>query len=176
MEQWKAIPGYPGYEVSDHGNVRCWRRRNARSKVAPAEPRAVKPVEQHGYLHVSLSIDGVVRRRRVHQLVLEAFVGPCPPGMLARHVVENDRTNCALWNLAWGTPLENQADRVRHGTDIRGSSVKTAKLTERQAAEIYSADGSFEEIGRRFGISRHTVGLIKRGIRWAHATGAGKVA
>lgn len=175
METWKAIPGYPGYEVSDAGNVRCWRRRNARAPL-PTTARPVKRVEQHGYLHVSLSVDGKVSRRRVHQLVLEAFVGPCPPGMLARHVEENDRTNCALWNLEWGTPKQNQADRVRHGTDIRGSAVKTAKLTEDQAAEIYAAPGSFDDVGRLFGVSRHTVGLIKRGIRWAHATGAGKVA
>jgi hypothetical protein len=56
----------------------------------------------------------------VHHLVLEAFVGPCPPGQEARHVNDNDRANNALSNLAWGTHRENCADRDRHGATARG--------------------------------------------------------
>ena len=46
--------------------------------------------------------------------VLEAFVGPCPPGLEACHgndVADDNR----LENLRWDTRTENQLDRVRNG-------------------------------------------------------------
>lgn len=51
---------------------------------------------------------------RVHTLVLEAFVGPRPPGLVALH--GNDiGTDNRVGNLRWGTPSENQYDRVENG-------------------------------------------------------------
>lgn len=51
----------------------------------------------------------------VHRLVLETFVGPCPPGMEALHRNGNPSDN-SLSNLHWGTKIENAADMLRHGT------------------------------------------------------------
>lgn len=51
----------------------------------------------------------------MHELVLTAHVGPCPPGMECRHL-DGDEKNNALSNLVWGTPPEQALDRVRHGT------------------------------------------------------------
>lgn len=53
-------------------------------------------------------------RIRVHAVVLNAFVGPRPDGMVCRHL-DDDKTNNALSNLCWGTPRENQLDVVRNG-------------------------------------------------------------
>lgn len=51
---------------------------------------------------------------RVHVLVLEAFVGPRPPGMECLH--SNDvGTDNRLSNLRWGTHSENLNDLVRNG-------------------------------------------------------------
>jgi hypothetical protein len=55
------------------------------------------------------------RKRAVHQLVLEAFVGPRPEWATdVRHlngVADDNR----LANLAYGTQAENARDAVRHG-------------------------------------------------------------
>ena len=55
----------------------------------------------------------VIGGKRVHRMVLEAFVGPCPEGMQCRHLndVKNDNR---LNNLAWGTRKENSADAIRN--------------------------------------------------------------
>lgn len=58
--------------------------------------------------------------RQVHQLVMLAFVGPCPPGMEVRHLDSNPRNN-VLANLAYGTRAENARDRVLNGTDWNAS-------------------------------------------------------
>lgn len=53
--------------------------------------------------------------QHMHRLILEASVGPCPPGMLTRHLNGDPLDNRSA-NLAWGTHAENHADSVRHGT------------------------------------------------------------
>ncbi len=63
-----------------------------------------------------LRADGFYRMRYVHQLVLEAFVGPCPSGLECRHLDGNPDNN-QLENLRWGTRLENMADKKLHGTE-----------------------------------------------------------
>jgi hypothetical protein len=73
-----------------------------------------------GYRNVSLRREGKSYNRYVHRLVLEAFVGPCPKGMQSRHFPDKDTSNNALTNLQWGTPKQNQDDRITHGTDGRG--------------------------------------------------------
>lgn len=50
----------------------------------------------------------------VHRLVLEAFVGPCPPGMEACHWNGIPGDN-RLHNLRWDTPSANNADILRLG-------------------------------------------------------------
>ncbi len=58
---------------------------------------------------------GTKKQVYVHQLVLGAFVGPCPIGMECRHLDGNPSNNF-LSNLRWGTHLENMEDMRRHGS------------------------------------------------------------
>jgi hypothetical protein len=169
-EEWRPIPSAPGYEASSLGRVRCWRPRNGRAKP-PERPRLVKPTPgKDGYLGLSVSIDGVVSRRPVHTLVLEAFKGPRPAGMQGRHVIENNLANNTPDNLEWGTPQQNQADRRKHGTAPVGVANGCAKINDKLAAEIYLSEGRHADIASRFGIDRTVVGKIKLGRAWAHAT------
>lgn len=181
-ELWKPIAEAPGYEVSDLGRVRCWNPRNHVAH-APAEPRLLKPDIHLGYLRVKLGKHGP--RRWVHRLVLEAFVGPRPPGAVARHVQTNDPTDNRPCNLAWGTHKENTADRVRHGTSARGRSisfrhprklatgeahglythpeVRARKLAPADAADLrrrYQAGERCGVLAAEFGVSRRTVWVI----------------
>lgn len=103
-ERWLPIPGWEDlYEVSSHGRVR---------KIA------LKPCfNKKGYPLVSLSRDGVSQKFLVHRLVMLAFVGPCPDGLMVRHL--NGDPADARWpeNLLYGTAIENAADKKLHGTD-----------------------------------------------------------
>lgn len=111
-EEWRPIPGFDGrYEVSDQGRVRSLIRGRILSP---------KPERHSGYMCIELRPQPrLAKTLRVHRLVLEAFVGPRPDGMLARHLNGNPTDN-RLANLAWGTPLENAADTTRHGTHNNG--------------------------------------------------------
>ena len=104
---WRDVPGSDGrYLVNDQGQVYSrWQRR-------PLKGRRVGS----GHVRVYLRLPEGPRGRYVHQLVMEAFVGPRPAGMDTRHLDGNPANN-ALANLAYGTPSENARDRRRHGTD-----------------------------------------------------------
>ena len=120
-EKWLPVAGYEGrYEVSDHGRV--WSKdRMVRHGRGPGLRRhAGRMLKQGrkpaGYPVVGALIDGKVKSLYVHRLVLEAFVGPCPEGHVARHL-DDDKSNNHLSNLVWGTESQNAYDKVRNGND-----------------------------------------------------------
>lgn len=114
MENWLPVVGYEGlYEVSDQGRVRSLNRVSGGKRRMG---RVLKPAF-NGRMFVDL-VEGERRRSAaVAVLVLEAFVGPRPPGGIARHFPDRDITNNALVNLSWSTQSQNMLDRRTHGTD-----------------------------------------------------------
>lgn len=120
VETWLPVVGYEDfYEVSDAGRVRSLDRLVNYPDRAPRQMtgRILKGgITTDGYRHVGLSVCGQRKFAFVHRLVLEAFVGPCPPQMQGCH--ENGcRTDNWIANLRWDTPSANAFDRVRHGHD-----------------------------------------------------------
>ena len=120
-----------------------------------------------GYNDVDLYKDGKKKKKKVHRLVMEAFVGPCPDGMECRHLNGNSRDN-RLENLKWGTKAENIEDTLRHGHTTRGERHPMVKLTESQVREIRAAGGKQREIAERYGVTQSNVSYIKRGASWGH--------
>jgi hypothetical protein len=102
---------------------------------------------------------------------LEAFVGPRPDGMEARHFPDRDPQNCRLDNLTWGTAQENSNDKRAHGSIRRGEQVGTSKLTEKQVRKILTlaAEGRHAtEIAPLFCVRLNHIHRIIRGDRWRH--------
>lgn len=99
---WKPVPGYPAFEVSDHGHIRD-----------AATKHLHKVHKANGYTLTGLGKRGSTTA--VHRLVLAAFVGPAPTGMECRHLNGNKGDN-RLKNLCWGSRRENTLDAARHGT------------------------------------------------------------
>ena len=112
LEVWRPVVGYEGvYSVSDLGRVR---RDEASTNTRPGRILS-GIVDKDGYLMVNLSRQNTARRRKVHRLVLEAFVGPCPDEMEACHFPDRTRSNNRLANLRWDTRKANWSDSVAHG-------------------------------------------------------------
>jgi hypothetical protein len=124
IEYWLPVVGYEGlYEISDQGRVKALGRTRF-YLGSPAEnlEKILRPAKSgsggRGRMHVCLTDRcGKTRMRAVSNLVLEAFVGPRPEGMIARHWPERDVSNNCLANLSWDTPSQNNLDRRFHGTD-----------------------------------------------------------
>jgi hypothetical protein len=98
--EWRGCDGYPGYEVSDRGEVR-----NSRTGrlLAPFGRR-----DGSEYLYVCLRAGGKKSNVLVHRLVAKAFVENPDPETKTQvnHKDECKRNNCA-YNLEWVTCSEN---------------------------------------------------------------------
>lgn len=169
-EIWKPIPGFPGYEISDHGRGRSFLKRPARGSkkgewdIADAPQRILRGrINSDGYRHVNLRKDGRSFVRSIAQLVLLAFVGPLPAGMETCHN-DGNRINNHLSNLRYDTRIGNQADRILHGTS-------KAKLSDEQAIEIRErrvAGASLGELTHQYSVADSTISRICSGQSYAH--------
>ncbi len=171
-EEWRDIPGFEGYQVSDQGRVRTFLRRGNCTVRMGTEPRILKRhILPNGYHHLALYTGKGVHRRYVHRLVLEAFVGPPPPGMVSRHILNNNRSDNRLVNLCWGTVSENIYDRVRHGTHQRGSRMSCTRLTETKVILmrlLYAGGMSLAQLSPLFSQRRENIFKIVKRKTWTH--------
>ena len=106
-----------------------------------------------------------------HRFLCEAAHGPPPsPHHEAAHLCGNGHLACVNpRHLRWATHKENEADRLIHGTRIRGERQGTAKLTETCVREIRSLRGLIPQhkIAKQFSISQACVSMIVNRQLWA---------
>jgi hypothetical protein len=168
---FKDVIGKPGYCVGHDGSVwSCWIC-GSKARVTDSWHRLKPWSDRNGYQRVDLG-SRHSDCRFVYHLVLEAFVGPCPPGLECRHLDGNPANN-RVENLHWGTHAENMADMVRHGRAAKGQEHPYAILTEADVLEALSLRAAGESIGsiaRRLGVDRCTISSIFHGRNWRHVT------
>lgn len=137
--EWRPVPGFPGYLVSNYGQVKSVERMVERAGQGPRRvPSCIlRPgPARSGHLTVVL---GRGNTRQVHALVLLAFVGPPPPGREVLHLDHNPRNN-RLSNLRYGTRAENvqmdyDAERRKQAKAVLaihpdGTTVRFKTITE----------------------------------------------
>lgn len=164
VEEWRPVVGYSDYAVSSFGRVYSFKQTNCRGGFLKS------CLNTKGYLIVGLSNSGRSVSYRVHRLVLEAFVGPCPLGKEAGHL-DGVRTNNRIANLAWITSSENRRHTYLHGTATVGERNGAHKLTTEQVKQIRAElkDGvPASWLARDYGVDPATIERINHRISWAH--------
>ncbi len=142
-EQWKLFhDGF--YEVSNYGRV----RRVARAKGA-RPGRVLRPrLCSQGYPRAGLYIAGKRTDAKVHRLVANAFLGPCPSGKQVNHK-DGVKTNNHAENLEYVTPSENIQHSYRNGLQKTQHSQATIDKTRR----LHKTGLSYRAIGRATGMT-----------------------
>lgn len=147
MEQWKPIPGHPGYHASTEGRIRgprCIMKPWKRKKNPYGQP----------YFELELWNGGTFKRIFVHKLVLETFVGPRPEGRHCRHLNGNSLDNRWPENLCWGTARENSDDRIKHRPDYYLSE-------DEIAATLAKPHLTCRDIAIELGCSKSTISNVR---------------
>lgn len=191
-EEWRAWAAnnsrFAGrYEVSSLGRVRSVARVVSREWARRGRPHKMRVGGNLMRGHVRVGRSGrpvavMVTLRdcfgkphcvRLHRMVLEAFVGPCPEGMECCHNNGNPVDN-RLSNLRWDTHAANHEDMREHGTESApplhlGEKHPNSKLNFAAVREIRGTPkyrGMAAHFSRKFGISDTHVIRIWRGEGW----------
>jgi hypothetical protein len=125
-EEWRPVVGHEAlYEVSSLGRVRSVDRVVPHSLYGTARltGRILKQQKSPAATYASVGF-GSHGKYYVHRLVLDAFVGPKPEGMVSCHA-NGDHLDNRIENLRYDTYSANIYDAVRHGTYSNGQSKKT---------------------------------------------------
>ncbi len=169
--EYRDVPNFPGYLAGSDGSVWSCRR---------IKKRQLTPVPtKFGYVRVGMYRDGKLVFKRVHHVILEAFVGPRPAGLVACHDPDSDKRNNRLDNLRWDTQSSNMLDvfRVRreHGIPNKkvnqGSRHAMSKLTDADVVEIrrmHASGVKSGEIAKLFGMCRSHISRIVHRVIWKH--------
>lgn len=159
-EIWMEISGWPGYEVSNQGNVRF-----------QGELRTLT-TRSNGYRVVGLwhRITKKAKAFRVNVLVCHAFHPDTyfegAYSLHKNHIRDDNRAA----NLYWGTQARNIRDMVEAGRATTGGRNNTSKLDWEKAKEIrrlHTEEGvSGRQLGIMFGVNTQTINCLLRGETW----------
>lgn len=105
-----------------------------------------------------------------HRVMCELKHGPPPtPKHQSAHSCGNGHGGCCSpVHVRWATRIENEADKISHGTDSRGERHGHAKLSEADVLAIRSVENANSELATSFGVSVGHIGKIKRNVLWRH--------
>ena len=105
-------------------------------------------------------------RQRAHRFAFETFVGSLGEKWALHHC---DNASCVNpGHLFAGTHKDNMLDAKRKSRMERGESRHSSKLTEEDVAFIRHSNYSELDCAALFGVSRGTVGKIRRREKWTH--------
>ena len=164
----KPVRGYSGYFVSNYGEMYSkWEGGGNNRRIGECLNR-LKCAYSDGRVQVNLSKNKKRISKRVHRIVLEAFVGPCPEGMEACHFPDRDTRNNRLDNLRWDTKASNHRDRVVHGTDNTGEKNGSAKLTWEKVAKIRAerASTTYRVLAEKYNVSLSAIQQVCERKTW----------
>jgi len=111
-------------------------------------------------------IDGKILK--IHRLLYIHYYGTIDPGLEVRHKCRS-KNCCNPDHLELGTHAENEADKVRDGTDSRGEKSGRAKLTNEQVLQIRARSTENQcQLGLEFGVSDSVIYRIINRNSWKH--------
>lgn len=122
--------------------------------------KSVFPNKNNGYLYCGITYDEGQKQRRVHILVAEAFI-PNPNNYPVVMHLDNNKQNCCVENLKWGTAQENTQQAFNDGLQKNNKS-----WDDSQSIAVCSFDlngnilnkyGSIGEASREIGVTKTTI-------------------
>lgn len=164
----KVIPGVIGYSASSCGQIISSHR---------LQPFALKQGRHTmGYRSVNLKVENGYRTFLVHRLVMAAWVGPCPKGLVINHI-NGDKTDNRLENLEYCTRSQNMQHSYRTGLSPKpptqyGVRAPKAKLTDELVLALRRETDRevnyTERLAQKYGVTAATVSKALLGKTWRH--------
>lgn len=155
------IEGFPAYEADADGNV-----------VNINTGRKLKPEKtQNGYLRVTLSAQGSIKRFLVHRLIAQVFL-PNPSVLPCVNHKDGVKTHNAVGNLEWCSHSENELHSygVLGKKAVSGEAHYNIRFSDAECDRMRvmrAAGNSCRSIARSMKCSHQHVSEVTRGIKRA---------
>lgn len=148
-EIWKPIEDLVGYEVSNKGNIRCWRGMGVKTLSEIPRDVSLCKTKTSNYLYFKVAKG----QRSVHREVAKAFLTNLDNLPCVNHKDENKENNC-VENLEW-------CDHTYNNTYSFGKSVKVFN----PVGEVLEFD-SIANLSKAMDSNPGNVSRFVRGIRY----------
>lgn len=167
IEQWRVVPGFEDYQVSEYGDIR--RATFTSNRKGKPGDFIYPQMGNSGYYRIALWKDGKSSRMSIHRIVAFAFLGTPPTiGHEVSHL-DGNKNNNHYENLAWVTRKENHSHKKIHGTAQCGDRNNNNKLNEKQVRDILSRKNATKaDLAREFEVSHTTISRIINHQSWKH--------
>lgn len=182
-ERWLPLPGFEDrYEISDFGRGRSIEhtvQQGIATRVIKQKILKLRFRKLDGYVVLKLFRRPQKKHayeKKVHSLVLLAFVGPAPIGSNGRKLdvchKNDDKRNNRLDNLEYGTRKKNIEDAFRNGKmgtpkQSLAISRRTRVLTDAQVVGIREQYGNvgitLSSLAKKHQVSIGTIASVVRG-------------
>lgn len=122
--------------------------------------KSVFPNKNNGYLYCGITYEDGQKQRRVHILVAEAYI-PNPNNLPVVMHLDNNKKNCCVENLKWGTIQENTQQASDDGLMVNdkswedSQSIPVCSFNLKQ--ELLNKYGSVGEAARQTGITKSAI-------------------
>jgi len=165
----KPISNFPDYSITKDGRVWSKPRNGTRGGWLKSFLGAM------GYVHINLYNSKGIYQKKIHRLVLETYVSPCPDGMESCHN-NGIKVDNRLENLRWDTKSANIKEAVIQGdhpaAHQNGENNPSAKLTEDKVRVMRYlrnvAKFSLLDLAWQFDVTINTISRICNGHSWKH--------
>jgi len=167
--EWRKIPSYPEYQVSERGDVRRVQRRpDGKGKCDVV--LKFETIKGKFRIRMFNTVTGTNRRVFVHRLVAEAFlgIGICDPVKVVTY--DGDKRNLHYLNLKRGSESEAMQTCLRTNSQYRAHVGKITAEDAQTIRRIREHFGrTFREIGEMYGLDLSHVRRIVTGQSWPMA-------
>mgnify|MGYP000103149498 CR=1 FL=1 len=130
----------------------------------------IASIGSHGYGQISTRSGPPAL---AHRYSYELFVGEIPEGSVVCHKCDN-RKCVNPEHLFVGTQRDNIMDMIKKNrarySSQRGEKNPSAKLSAKQALEIFRSDKRGADLAREYGVTPTMISKIRRGKSWTHVT------